>query len=148
MRPHICFSANLSVLPPQHVQRFCRHVKLHIQLLLGMWCTLHGIAVPVVNGQHLCRRTAAIRLHHLNGLPHRELVALLRADTACRAMSVCRFDLSHQSQVGVTFVIRVAVVDLAPLVRSSEIEAGVEFPVCTAAYLFPIPGNILSPQFF
>ena len=97
MRPHICFSANLSVLPPQHVQRFRFHRQLHIQLLLGMGCTFHGITFLIVNCQHLCRRTAAVRLHDLDGLAHRELVALLGADAARRTLVICRYEMDLHS---------------------------------------------------
>ena len=145
MRPHICLSANLSVLPPQHVQRFRFHRQLHIQLLLGMGCTFHGITFLIVNCQHVRLGACAVRLHDLDGLPHGKLVALLGADAACRTLVICRVGLTHQSQVSVALVVRVAVVNLGLFVRSAKEKSGGKFPVSTAADLLLIPGQVLPP---
>ena len=75
----------------------------------------------------------SVRLHHLDGFPHRKLILLFDS----RIAPVIH--RSNRSQIRVILHIRTVLVDLGRCVRLSEIEACGKLPVDTLGDLFPIP---------
>ena len=77
-----------------------------------------------------------VRLHDLNDLTHRKLVALFDP-----AQTVP--DLSDNSEIGILFHIRIAVIDLCCLIRFSKEESCRKLAVRTIGDLLQIPRHIL-----
>ena len=101
---------------------------------------LHSIAILIGDAFHGNQDIAAVRLHDLDLLTHRELVLLLNAAAAILPY------FFYRAEIGVVLDVGVAVVDLAVGGRLSEVKTGGKFPIGAFANFRFVPFHIFLVQ--
>ena len=114
----------LSHCHPQNIIAVCLRIQRKPKHLLRMRRTLHRLAVLILDAKHCRRDIASVRLHDLDLIADKELVALLNAHP-----SICSC-ISDDAKIRIFFDVGIAVVNLCFRRRLSIKETGRKLPVC------------------
>ena len=107
LAPGLQFQILFHFTSSQNIVRADFASKVYPQDLLRMRRALHGVSILIGDAFYGNQHVAAVRLHDLDLLTHKEFVLLLNAAAAVLP------DFLHRAKIGVVLDVGVAVVDLA-----------------------------------